>query len=136
MENRSIEVDTGDGIIVVVTPNITGTPPGKLSEIELRFSSGPFKGLCWVGLAVWQSREQANRLNVTVPTRQFMAGGEKRKYNLLRIDHAQAEGEPNEVYYAPLNALQRRVIKAYESAANGPAQGESAGEGDGDSIPF
>ena len=116
-----ILIDTGDGIAVAIALNVNGQPPGKLADCELRFASGPLEGLSASGFAVWQSREAADRLNVTVPRRTYEQGGEKKHFNLWRIDHQQGVAEPNEVYFLPLNRLQRRILRAYESVTHGTA---------------
>src|SRR5262245_50533269 len=62
-------------------PN-TGSPAGKLADVELYFSDGPLADLKLVGFAVWQ--RYGGRLNVTFPARQYSVNGERRSFALLR----------------------------------------------------
>jgi hypothetical protein len=64
------------------TPNDKGNPPSRLADAELHFSGGPLDGLKLLGFAVWE-RKGGGR-SVTVPSRQYVVGGEKRSFALLR----------------------------------------------------
>lgn len=57
--------------------------PGKLADAEIHFNGGELDGLKLVGFAVWKSRE-GNGEDVTFPSRQFTAHGERRSFALLR----------------------------------------------------
>ena len=65
------------------TPNDKGNPPSKLADAELHFSGGPLDGLKLLGFAVWERKAGGGR-SVTVPSRQYTVGGEKRSFALLR----------------------------------------------------
>ena len=74
---------TNNGIVVKITPNDKGNPPGKLAEAELHFTSGELDGLKLIGFAVWE-RRGGNGRNVTFPARQYAVNGERRSFALLR----------------------------------------------------
>ena len=69
---------------VRILPNTASTPPGKLADAELIFEAeaGPLQGLKLIGFAVWDRR--AGGRNVTFPSRQYSANGERRSFALLR----------------------------------------------------
>ena len=68
---------------VKIIPNDHGTPPGKLADAELHFTSGVLEGLKLVGFAIWE-RRGGNGRNVTLPARQYSVNGERRSFVLLR----------------------------------------------------
>ena len=70
-------------MIVKITTNDKGTPPGKLAEAEIHFEDGHLQGLKLVGFAVWERRSGGGR-NVTFPARQYSVNGERRSFALLR----------------------------------------------------
>lgn len=72
-------------MIVHITPNDKGNPPGKLAEAELHFSDGDgvLAGLKLIGFAIWERRGGSGR-NVTFPARQYAVNGERRSFALLR----------------------------------------------------
>ena len=70
-------------MVVKISPNDKGTPPGKLAEAELHFEDGYLQGLKLVGFAVWERRNGLGR-NVTFPARQYSVNGERRSFALLR----------------------------------------------------
>ena len=70
-------------LVVKITPNEKGNPPGKLAEAELHFTSGELDGLKLIGFAVWE-RRSGNGRNVTFPARQYAVNGERRSFALLR----------------------------------------------------
>ena len=72
-----------NSIVVKITPNERGNPPGKLAEAELHFTSGELDGLKLIGFAIWERRGGAGR-NVTFPARQYAVNGERRSFALLR----------------------------------------------------
>ena len=72
-----------DSMTIKVIPNDKPNPPGKLAEIELHFSDGPFSGLKLIGFAVWERRNASGR-NVTYPARVYQVNGERRSFSLLR----------------------------------------------------
>ena len=71
-------------MIVRITPNDKGNPPGKLADAELHFTDGPLEGLKLIGFAVWERRGTSGGRNVTFPARQYSVNGERRSYALLR----------------------------------------------------
>ena len=70
-------------MVVKITPNEKGNPPGKLADAELHFTDGPLEGLKLIGFAVWE-RRSGNGRNVTFPARQYSVNGERRTFALLR----------------------------------------------------
>ncbi len=70
-------------MLVKITPNDKGNPPGKLADAELHFTEGPLEGLKLIGFSVWERRSGAGR-NVTFPARQYAVNGERRSFALLR----------------------------------------------------
>ena len=70
-------------MIVKITPNDKGNPPGKLADAEIHFEDGYLAGLKLVGFAVWE-RRNGNGRNVTFPARQYAVNGERRSFALLR----------------------------------------------------
>lgn len=70
-------------MVVKITPNDKGNPPGKLADAELHFTEGALEGLKLIGFAVWE-RRTGNGRNVTFPARQYVVNGERRSFSLLR----------------------------------------------------
>jgi hypothetical protein len=76
-------------MVVKITPNSSGNPPGKLADAEIHFTDGateawgPLTGLKLVGFAVWETRTGAKR-NVTFPARSYVINGDRRSFALLR----------------------------------------------------
>lgn len=70
-------------MVVRITPNDKGNPPGKLADAELHFMDGPLEGLKLIGFSIWERRGGGGR-NVTFPARQYAVNGERRSYALLR----------------------------------------------------
>jgi hypothetical protein len=70
-------------MVVKITPNDKGNPPGKLADAELHFTDGELSGLKLIGFGVWERRSGSGR-NVTFPARNYSVNGEKRSYALLR----------------------------------------------------
>jgi hypothetical protein len=70
-------------MVVKITPNDKGNPPGKLADAELHFTDGALEGLRLIGFAIWERRGGGGR-NVTFPARQYSVNGERRSYALLR----------------------------------------------------
>jgi hypothetical protein len=71
-------------VIVRITPNDKGNPPGKLADAELHFTEGPLEGLKLIGFGIWERRGGNGGRNVTFPARQYSVNGERRSYALLR----------------------------------------------------
>jgi hypothetical protein len=70
-------------MVVKITPNDKGNPPGKLADAELHFTEGVLDGLKLIGFGVWERRNGGGR-NVTFPARQYSVNGERRSFSLLR----------------------------------------------------
>src|SRR6267142_969843 len=70
-------------LVVKITPNDRGNPPGKLADAELHFSDGELDGLKLIGFSIWE-RRGGNGRNVTFPARQYVVNGERRSFALLR----------------------------------------------------
>ena len=70
-------------IVVRITPNDKGNPPGKLADAELHFIDGELDGLKLIGFGIWERRGGGGR-NVTFPARQYVVNGERRSFGLLR----------------------------------------------------
>ena len=84
-------------LIVKITPNDKGNPPGKLADAELHFSGGELDGLKLIGFSIWERRGGGGR-NVTFPARQYAVNGERRSFALLRpITDASAQERVREL---------------------------------------
>jgi hypothetical protein len=70
-------------MVVKITPNDKGNPPGKLADAELHFTDGTLEGLKLIGFGIWERRSGGSR-NVTFPARQYSVNGERRSFALLR----------------------------------------------------
>ena len=70
-------------MLVRISPNDKGNPPGKLADAEIHFTDGPLDGLKLIGFSVWE-RRQGNGRNVTFPARSYAVNGERRTFALLR----------------------------------------------------
>ena len=70
-------------MVIKITPNDKGNPPGKLADAELHFHEGVLDGLKLIGFAIWERRNGGGR-NVTFPARQYSVSGERRSFALLR----------------------------------------------------
>ena len=70
-------------MVVKITPNDRGNPPGKLADAELHFTDGVLEGLKLIGFSIWE-RRGGNGRNVTFPARQYAVNGERRSFALLR----------------------------------------------------
>jgi hypothetical protein len=70
-------------MVVKITPNDKGNPPGKLADAELHFTDGVLDGLKLIGFGIWERRNGGGR-NVTFPARQYSVNGERRSFSLLR----------------------------------------------------
>ena len=70
-------------MVVKITHNDKGNPPGKLADVELHFSEGALEGLKLIGFAIWERRNGTGH-NVTFPARQYSVNGERRSFALLR----------------------------------------------------
>jgi len=78
--------------IIKILPNESGSPAGKLADVEVHFTDGEFSGLKLIGFAVWQRRTGGGR-NVTFPARQYVVNGDQRSFALLRPANGDAAGQ-------------------------------------------
>jgi hypothetical protein len=80
----SVNATDGENTVIVkITPNDKGNPPGTLADAELHFTEGILEGLKLIGFSVWERRTGGGR-NVTFPARQYSVNGERRSFSLLR----------------------------------------------------
>jgi hypothetical protein len=70
-------------MVVKISKNDHGNPPGKLADAELHFTEGALDGLKLIGFGIWERRNGGGR-NVTFPARQYSVNGERRSFALLR----------------------------------------------------
>ncbi len=70
-------------MVVKISRNDKGNPPGKLADAELHFAEGVLDGLKLIGFGIWERRGGGGR-NVTFPARQYSVNGERRSFALLR----------------------------------------------------
>ena len=70
-------------MVVKITPNDKGNPPGKLADAELHFTEGELEGMKLIGFSIWERRSGGGR-NVTFPARQYVVNGDRRSFALLR----------------------------------------------------
>ena len=70
-------------LVVKITPNDKGNPPGKLADAELHFIDGELDSLKLIGFGIWERRSGDGR-TVTFPARQYAVNGERRSFALLR----------------------------------------------------
>jgi hypothetical protein len=101
-------------MVIKITPNDHGNPPGKLADAEIHFTEGPLEGLKLIGFSVWERARGNGGRNVTFPARQYNVNGERRSFALLRpiIDASAQEG------------IRRLILESYaewEAAASQPA---------------
>src|SRR3954463_16518530 len=71
-------------MVVKITPNDKGNPPGKLADAELHFNDGALEGMKLIGFGIWERRGSSVGRNVTFPARQYAVNGERRSFALLR----------------------------------------------------
>ena len=101
-------------IVVKITPNDRGNPPGKLADAELHFIDGELDGLKLIGFSIWERRGGTGR-NVTFPARQYSVNGERRSFSLLRpmVDST----SQNRIRDLILEAYQEHATAAVETTA-------------------
>jgi hypothetical protein len=100
-------------MLVKISRNDKGNPPGKLAEAELHFNEGPLDGLKLIGFAIWERRNGGGR-NVTFPARQYSVNGERRSFALLRPF---VDGNAQE-------RLKDLIVEAYEAHEEQAAMAE------------
>jgi hypothetical protein len=95
-------------LVVKITPNEKGHPPGKLADAELHFSEGVLDGLRLIGFSIWERRGGGGR-NVTFPARQYAVNGERRSFALLRpITDAASQERVRELVLAAFDEYDER----------------------------
>src|SRR5437879_1840211 len=98
-------------MVVKITPNDKGNPPGKLADAELHFTDGALEGLKLIGFTIWERRGAGGGRNVTFPARQYTVNGDRRSFALLRpIGDATAQ-----------NKLRELILEAYQEYEEGAA---------------
>jgi len=90
-------------VVVRITPNEKGNPPGKLADAEIHFTDGVLEGLKLIGFGVWERRTGGGR-NVTFPARQYSVNGERRSFSLLRPANGDATAH---------DKLRELILQAY-----------------------
>jgi hypothetical protein len=98
-----MQADEHSDLIIRITPNDRGNPPGKLADVELHFAGrSPLAGLKLIGFSIWERREGRGR-NVTFPARLYTVKGERRSFALLRpiVDSTEQ------------HAIRERILEAY-----------------------
>jgi hypothetical protein len=96
-------------LVVKITPNDKGNPPGKLADAELHFIDGELDGLKLIGFSIWE-RRGGNGRNVTFPARQYAVNGERRSYALLRpIADVQAQARVRELVLEAFSEYEERA---------------------------
>lgn len=93
-------------MVIKITPNEKGNPPGKLADAELHFTDGPLEGLKLIGFSVWERKSGTGR-NVTFPARSYSVQGERRSFALLRPA----------VDSTAQNRIRDLILEAYEEHA-------------------
>ena len=98
-------------MVVKITPNDKGNPPGKLADAELHFTEGILEGLKLIGFTVWERRTGGR--NVTFPARQYSVNGERRSFSLLRpIGDATAQDRIREAILQAYTEYEERAAVA------------------------
>ena len=96
-------------MLIKITPNDKGNPPGKLADAELHFTDGELQGLKLIGFSVWERRGGTGR-NVTFPARSYAVNGERRSFALLRpIVDATAQEKLRQLILAAFQEYEERV---------------------------
>src|SRR3989442_4938424 len=70
-------------LVVKITPNDKGNPPGKLADAELHFIDGELDGLKLIGFSISERRGGGGR-NVTFPALSYSVNRERRRFALLQ----------------------------------------------------
>ena len=91
-------------VSVRVVPITSGSPPGKLADVELTFEAdaGPLSGLKLIGFSIWERRSGGR--NVTFPARAYSVNGERRSFALLRPVNGELSAQ---------DAIRQCILDAY-----------------------
>jgi hypothetical protein len=99
-------------LVVKITPNDKGNPPGKLADAELHFIDGELDGLKLIGFSIWERRGGGGR-NVTFPARSYAVNGERRSFALLRpIADVAAQNRVRELVLEAFDGYEQRIDAA------------------------
>ena len=99
-------------IVVKITPNEKGNPPGKLADAGLHFIDGELDGLKLIGFGIWE-RRGGNGRNVTFPARQYAVNGERRSFALLRpISDVNAQNRVRELVLQAYTEHEQETVEA------------------------
>jgi len=99
-------------LVVKITPNDKGNPPGKLADAELHFIEGELDGLKLIGFSIWERRGGGGR-NVTFPARSYAVNGDRRTFALLRpIADAAAQNRVRELVLEAFDGYEQRIDAA------------------------
>jgi hypothetical protein len=99
-------------MLVKISRNDKGNPPGKLADAELHFAEGALDGLKLIGFAIWE-RRNGNGRNVTFPARQYSVNGERRSFALLRpMADGSAQDKLRDLILQAYNEHEERVALA------------------------
>src|SRR5439155_25153977 len=102
-------------LVVKITPNDKGNPPGKLADAELHFIDGELDGLKLIGFSIWERRGGGGR-NVTFPARQYSVNGDRRSFALLRpISDVAAQNRVRELVLGAYDEFDERTSIASSS---------------------
>jgi hypothetical protein len=98
-------------LIIKITPNDKGNPPGKLADAEMHFTTGPLAGLKLIGFSIWE-RRGGNGRNVTFPARSYVVNGDRRSFALLRpiVDTTAQENVRDLILEAYAECEERAVV--------------------------
>lgn len=84
----------------------TARKAGQLANVEMHWQSGPLAGLRLVGFSVWTRTWPGRglRRSVSVPSRTYVVGSERRTFQLLRPTTASTES---------MIRLGKEILRAY-----------------------
>jgi len=99
-------------MLVKISRNDKGNPPGKLADAELHFAEGELDGLKLIGFSIWERRNGGGR-NVTFPARQYSVNGERRSFALLRpLAEGSAQDKLRDLILHAYDELEEQVAMA------------------------
>jgi hypothetical protein len=80
-------------LVIKITPNEKGNPPGKLADAKLHFIDGELDGLKLIGFGIW-ARRSGDGHNVTFPARQYAQNRLRDLVLQAYAEHEQETAEP------------------------------------------
>ena len=115
-------------MVVKITPNDKGNPPGKLADAELHFTDGRARRPEADWLRIWERRSGGAR-NVTFPARQYSVNGERRSFALLRpvVDPTAQERVRDLILHAYQEYESTAAVRADDAPAISRGVGQPAG---------